>query len=280
VDADGSVVKYQDVDGNAIGEVPIPQAVINVNMPTYFDIKPASCPNPFNPKSKGLVPFGIVGTPDLDVTQIDPMSIVLTGPLGDTLDANDPSYKWEIKDSTEPPPTDDKCYPCFEGIDDYSGDGIDDFIFYFDNDAVETILDLGSYADGDPVPVELDAALLDGTPLVGKDQFLLRKKGKPAPESVAFAMDSPYPLPSNPEVWIPYRLGAAVDVDIVIHDTSGRLIRTLRLGYRGAGAYTTKDKAAYWDGKNEAGEDISSGIYFCTIKAGDFVATRKLVMIR
>jgi len=93
-------------------------------------------------------------------------------------------------------------------------------------------------------------------------------------------MESPYPLPSNPEVWIPYRLGAAVDVDIVIHDISGRLIRTLRLGYRGAGAYTSKAKAAYWDGKNESGEEVSSGIYFCTIKAGDFVATRKLVMIK
>ncbi len=89
-----------------------------------------------------------------------------------------------------------------------------------------------------------------------------------------------FPIPANPEVWIAYRLSSDIEVFIRIYDMAGRLIRTLNLGYKPAGLYDSKSKAAYWDGMNEAGEKVSSGIYFYNIKAGNFVATKKLVIAK
>ena len=71
-----------------------------------------------------------------------------------------------------------------------------------------------------------------------------------------------------------------MDVAIRIYNVTGRLIRTLDLGHKPAGFYTSKDKAAYWDGRNESGEHVSSGIYFYTIQAGDFTATKKMVVAK
>jgi parallel beta-helix repeat protein len=89
-----------------------------------------------------------------------------------------------------------------------------------------------------------------------------------------------YPMPSNPDVWIPYQLRADSNVVIRIHDLSGHLIRTFDLGYRPAGHYTSKDKAAYWDGRNEIGEEVASGIYFYTLQSGDFSSTKKMIISR
>jgi hypothetical protein len=89
-----------------------------------------------------------------------------------------------------------------------------------------------------------------------------------------------YPNPFNPETWIPYRLAEDADVVIKVYTSAGQLIRTLSLGHKPAGFYTARDKAAYWDGRNEAGEQVSSGTYFCTIQAGDFAATKKMVVAR
>ncbi len=82
------------------------------------------------------------------------------------------------------------------------------------------------------------------------------------------------------ETWIPYQLPDDMDVCIRIYSVSGQLIKKLELGHKTAGSYTSKDKAAYWDGKNEAGEKVSSGVYFYTIQAGDFTATRKMVVAK
>jgi len=112
-------------------------------------------------------------------------------------------------------------------------------------------------------------------------EFIPYESSNPAPtlsSSSGFGAPSPYPQPCNPEVWIPYKLAKDVEVNITIYDSSGRLIRTLDMGYRPVGAYITKDKAAYWNGKNEAGEQVSSGVYFYTIQAGEFIATRKMVV--
>ncbi len=89
-----------------------------------------------------------------------------------------------------------------------------------------------------------------------------------------------YPNPFNPETWIPYQLEEATDVVIKIHTASGQLVRTLNFGHKSAGPYINRNKAAYWDGKNEAGELVSSGTYFYTIEAGDFTATRKMVIAK
>jgi hypothetical protein len=89
-----------------------------------------------------------------------------------------------------------------------------------------------------------------------------------------------YPNPFNPETWIPFRLAKASDVTISIYAQSGQLVRTLRLGYKEAGYYLNKDKAAYWDGRDSYGEEVASGVYFYTMEAGKFKATKKMAIAR
>ena len=87
-----------------------------------------------------------------------------------------------------------------------------------------------------------------------------------------------YPNPFNPETWLPYRLAKAAQVSINIYDTQGILVRTLALGHQSAGVYQDKARAAYWDGRNAQGESVASGVYFYTLSAGDFTATRKMLL--
>ncbi len=87
-----------------------------------------------------------------------------------------------------------------------------------------------------------------------------------------------YPNPFNPETWIPYQLARPSDVQIAIYDAKGMLVRRLALGHQPAGSYTRRGYAAYWDGHNEFGEPVASGIYFYTLTAGEFTATRKMLI--
>ncbi|MYE90369.1 T9SS type A sorting domain-containing protein, partial [Candidatus Poribacteria bacterium] len=89
-----------------------------------------------------------------------------------------------------------------------------------------------------------------------------------------------YPNPFNPETWIPYQLASDSRVSIRIYDVSGRQIRVLDLGVQRKGAYVTKDKAAYWDGKNHAGESVSSGIYIYQMSAGSYRARKKMLVYK
>ena len=87
-----------------------------------------------------------------------------------------------------------------------------------------------------------------------------------------------YPNPFNPETWIPYQLAKATDVTMTIHSMNGSMIRTLALGHQAAGIYKSKSQAAYWDGRNEFGEQVASGLYFYTLTAGKFSATGKMLI--
>ena len=87
-----------------------------------------------------------------------------------------------------------------------------------------------------------------------------------------------YPNPFNPETWIPYQLAEPAEVNLTIHSVNGTLVRTLALGQVPAGIYESRNRAAYWDGKNDVGESVASGLYFYTLTAGDFTATRKLLI--
>ena len=87
-----------------------------------------------------------------------------------------------------------------------------------------------------------------------------------------------YPNPFNPETWIPYQLSVAADVTVTIYDVRGVIVRRVAVGHQPAGFYTESSRAAYWDGKNEAGESVASGVYFYTLTAGDFTATRKMLI--
>ena len=87
-----------------------------------------------------------------------------------------------------------------------------------------------------------------------------------------------YPNPFNPETWIPYRLSEDADVTLTIYDTTGVVVRRLDLGHQLAGHYADRGRAAYWDGRNARGESVASGVYFYTLTAGDFTATRKMLI--
>ncbi len=87
-----------------------------------------------------------------------------------------------------------------------------------------------------------------------------------------------FPNPFNPETWIPYHLAKDTDVTLHIYAVNGTLVRTLSLGHQAAGMYQSRSRAAYWDGKNEFGEPVASGVYFYSLTAGDFSATRKMLI--
>ena len=89
-----------------------------------------------------------------------------------------------------------------------------------------------------------------------------------------------YPNPFNPETWIPYDLAKPADATVHIYAAGGTLVRTLALGHQVAGIYQSRARAAYWDGKNEVGESVASGIYFYTLTAGDFMGTGKMLVVK
>ncbi len=96
------------------------------------------------------------------------------------------------------------------------------------------------------------------------------------PETTALLPN--YPNPFNPETWIPYQLAKPADVTLTIYDITGHVVRNLDLGHQRAGMYHSRSRAAYWDGRNAVGEPVASGLYFYVLKAGDFSATRKMLI--
>ena len=90
-----------------------------------------------------------------------------------------------------------------------------------------------------------------------------------------------YPNPFNPETWIPYRLAEDANVSLTIYDTSGALVRSIDIGHQTAAVYETRAKAIYWDGRNQFGEQVASGLYFYHLSAGDdFSGTRRMVILK
>ena len=89
-----------------------------------------------------------------------------------------------------------------------------------------------------------------------------------------------YPNPFNPETWIPYQLSEDSPVSVSIYDTTGKLVRTLSLGFQSAGFYNSRERAAYWDGRNALGERVASGIYFYQLTTPAFQQTRRLVIVK
>jgi len=95
-----------------------------------------------------------------------------------------------------------------------------------------------------------------------------------------FHLGQNYPNPFNPETWIPYQLSKKSDVIIRIHNLKGKLIRTINIGQKEAGFYMSQKRSAYWDGRDNLGEKVASGVYFYTLQAGEFRDTRKMVILK
>ena len=89
-----------------------------------------------------------------------------------------------------------------------------------------------------------------------------------------------YPNPFNPETWIPFHLAHAADVTLTIYDTKGAPVRRFDLGHQSVGYYMDRAKAIYWDGRNDSGEPVASGVYFYQLRAGDYAALRRMVILK
>ena len=92
------------------------------------------------------------------------------------------------------------------------------------------------------------------------------------------ALHANYPNPFNPETWIPYQLATPAEVTLTIYDMNGGAVRRFELGHQAAGLYQSRNRAAYWNGRNGRGEFVASGLYFYTLRAGEFTATRKMLI--
>ena len=89
-----------------------------------------------------------------------------------------------------------------------------------------------------------------------------------------------FPNPFNPETWLPYRLAADAPVTLGIYNVRGQLMRELNLGVQKAGGYLTRETSAYWDGRDQVGETVSGGVYFYSLHAGAFQATRRMLILK
>ena len=98
------------------------------------------------------------------------------------------------------------------------------------------------------------------------------------PEETALLRN--YPNPFNPETWIPYQLSEPAEVTLTIYDINGQLVRRLVLRHQAAGMYRSRSRAVYWDGRNQLSESVASGLYFYTLTAGEFTATRRMLILK
>lgn len=89
-----------------------------------------------------------------------------------------------------------------------------------------------------------------------------------------------FPNPFNPETWLPYNLATDSPVSLSIYNVRGQLVRELDLGNQNAGNYLSRETAAYWDGKDSFGEGVASGVYFYTLSAESFHATRRMLVLK
>jgi hypothetical protein len=102
----------------------------------------------------------------------------------------------------------------------------------------------------------------------------------PRPKPTVPKLLQNFPNPFNPETWIPYQLQKPSHVEIQIYDADGQLVRALNLGFQQAGFYNVRSTAAYWDGRNDFGERVASGLYFYHLKTDHFTATRRMVIVK
>ena len=77
-----------------------------------------------------------------------------------------------------------------------------------------------------------------------------------------------------------YPHSEAADVTITVYDVQGELVRALDLGHQSAGAHRARDAAAHWDGRDDSGETVVSGVYFIEMSAGEYRKVRRIVLLK
>jgi len=252
-------------------------------LPVAMDIKPQSCPNPLNTSNKGVLPVAILGTETFDVTTIDPATLELEGvaPLRWYLeDVSTPvgssSGKGDVEERSRPvDPRDDFC-DCTED----GPDGFTDLTLKFDTQ--EIVAALEGLVDREVRFLTLRGWLNDGcTPIQGQDcvWILLRHVRELADSGHDLGPQSglvgSYPNPFNAETNITFGLPERTRVSLVIYNILGERVKTLVARELDAGTHT-----AHWDGKDETGGSVASGIYFYRFETEKFAQTKKLVLLK
>lgn len=256
-----------------------------------LDIKPGSCPNLLNGigrnKGKAVLPVAILGTDDLDVHEIDPETVVLEGvsPL-----------RWSYEDVSTPVDKDNDSCACTED----GPDVYEDLTLKFDRQAIiECLMPVqvngdnagsaheltitGAYVKNQPehprapwrntYVLHMTGELYDGTPIAGYDCVLLITREEPSPVSVAprpLELLGNHPNPFNPVTQISLYLPQAVHVTIDIYNVLGQRVDRLVDDVMDAGEHVVE-----WDGSKAA-----SGVYFYRFQAGDYVETKKMLLLK
>ena len=122
--------------------------------------------------------------------------------------------------------------------------------------------------------------LSDNTAQITIVKQFLEKLLMPVKVPMKTKLHANYPNPFNPETWIPYQLAEDSDLTIRIYDSSGKIVKTIHTGLQKSGYYISRDKAAHWNGANESGEKVASGVYYYELETPKYKQTRKLVIIK
>jgi hypothetical protein len=233
----------------------------------YFDIKPGSCPNPLNVRSRGVLPAAILGTENFDVTQIDLMTLQL---MRDGVGGVMP-LRWSYEDVGTP----------FMGIpcDCHAmhGDGIMDLTLKFDTPEVVGSLGLQGMPEGE-VELAIAGNLVDGEPILGADCVrLIGTDSRPSDDdngSVGFAVTDGAEDGTESEIEIGFYVEVAGHIYLEIFDVRGRTVNVLINEPLGAGTYT-----ATWDRTGYSGERVQSGVYFARLRRGPDSETKKILLV-
>jgi len=229
----------------------------DLDRPSSFIVHSAATPAPVSASNKSVLPVAILGASDLDVTQVDPETVKLNGvsPL-----------RWAIEDVAAPVGDDaDECECTTAG-----SDGYRDLSLKFNRSALAATF--GSVIDGQYLELTLTGNLLDGTIIEGSDCILIRFKGKGSlsgAEETPFDLGS-YPNPFNAATSIRYTLDEPGDVNVSIYNVLGQRVATLANGSQSAGQYTVT-----WEATG-----VASGMYFYRLQVNGSIVTRKMLLLK
>jgi hypothetical protein len=216
------------------------------------DIKPGSCANPLNVKSKGKLPVAVLGTGDLDVGTLDPETVQLEGV---------PALMWTHEDVGKPAESHGDCACHEEGP-----DGSMDMTLKFDRQ--EVIAALGEVEHGHICALRLSGRTHDGVPVEGWDCVRIAEGRAKNPGGFA----GPVTVTGRK---VNLSLEVPTAVSVKVYDVTGRIVRTLSSRPRAAGIL-----AFEWDGCDDAGRPVVGGVYFCRVKAGSVTETVRMVISR
>jgi hypothetical protein len=240
------------------------------------DIKPGSCPNPLNVKSRGgytmspakrglgtgmsaVLPVAILGEVDFDVNDIDPASVRLAGVA---------PWRWNTEDVATPVADGAAACECTT----VGSDGFTDLTLKFPRSAIADAL--GSVSKGDEITLALTGRLTDGTMLEGSDCVIIRGQA-PAPNFASVVRLANYPNPFNASTQISYTLIESGHVSLSVFNILGQEVTNLVNQYQEAGPHTVA-----WDGTDRSGKVAASGIYFYRIHAGQRSEARQMLLLK